>query len=89
MSDTARDTLTLLMAARPVQNDVMFPDYHDSKHLCDIMMASLSKWEDRDFVDTAILAFQHGDARRGMQLARERVYFYVPNECSWGYLVDR
>ena len=86
MSDTMRDTLSVLTAARPVQNDVMFPDYHDSKHLCEAMVASLSKWDDRDFVDTAIRAFQSGDARLGMRIARERVHFYVPNQCNWGYL---
>lgn len=89
MSDTARDTLAILMAARPVQNDEMFPDYHDAAVLCDVMVASLSRWEDLDFVDTAIRAFQRGDARLGMQLARERVHFYVPSECNWGYLDER
>lgn len=89
MSDTARDTLIILMAARPVQNDVMFPDYHDATSLSDVMVTSLSKWEDRDFVNSAILAFQCGDVRLGMQIARERVHHYVPNECNWGYLDGR
>jgi hypothetical protein len=85
MLDAVRDTLTLIVAARPVQHDVMFPDYHDSKRLCGVMAASLSKWDDHNVVETAIRAFQCGDARVGMQLAHERVHFYVPNECKWAY----
>ena len=86
MSDTARDTLAILMAARPVQNDEMFPDYHDAAILCDVMVASLSRWEDRDFVDTAIRAVQCGNARLAACNSRARGYTFTSRVTAiWGY----
>lgn len=88
VEDAVHDTLTIIMAARPKEDDVMFPDYHDSKRLCDDMAASLLAWDDRQFVDAALVAFRRGDSREGMQIARERVHFYLPSECNWAYLDD-
>ncbi len=89
VEDAVHDTLTIIMAARPKEDDVMFPDYHDSKRLCDDMAASLLAWDDRQFVDAALVAFRRGDVREGMMIARERVHFYLPSECNWAYLDDR
>lgn len=85
-ADSARVTLAIITRARPIRRDEMFPDYHDAQKVCSEMLASLFTWPDVQFAASVIEAFSCGDVRRGMQLARERVYFYIPNECNWSYL---
>lgn len=85
METKVRETLAIVLAAKPVCEDEMFPDYHNAVELCRTMKTSLSKWTDTLFVQKAIKAFSHGDTRLGMQLARENVYFYLPEECNWTY----
>lgn len=89
MIDAARETLAIIQAARPIYNDEMFPDYHDASKLCLEMVASLAKWSDTAFVAKTVEAFRLGDARKGMQLARENVFFYIPFDCDWQYLDER
>ncbi len=84
----AHETLAIILAAKPVCEDEMFPDYHDAEELCRAMATSLAKWTDTLFVDSAMQAFLRGDARKGMQFAREKVYFYLPDECDWKYMDD-
>lgn len=83
-----RHTLAIILAAQPIENDEMFPDYNDASNLCSAMTASLSKWNDAAFVENAVHMFAGQDARKGMQLAREKVYFYLPDECNWKYFDD-
>ena len=86
----ARATLAIMAAATPVEGDedAMFPQYRDAAALCRAMVMSMSKWPDRAFASKAIAAFARGDARLGMQVAHENVYFYLPKECTWTYLDD-
>ena len=86
--DNVRETLAIILAAKPVCKDEMFPDYHNAVELCRTMITSLAKWTDTLFVENAIKAFSQANTRLGMQLARENVYFYLPNECNWNYLND-
>ena len=83
----ARDTLRIVQAAIPVGYDEMFPDYKDGKELCGIMIESLKKWPEREFVQAALDLFKEGHVRGGMATARERIHFYVREECNWSYLV--
>ena len=63
----------------------MFPDYKNAKTLRLLMMESLNKWPEREFVQSALDLFKKGDVRQGMAMARERIYFYVREECDWSY----
>ena len=87
--DAARHTLSIIQAAIPIDIVCMFPNYHDAARLCERMEQSLSAWEDKEFVANAIAAFRSRSAegcRKGMQLASEKVYYYLPTECGLSYL---
>ena len=88
--DAARATLRMIAKAQPLEEekDIMFPDYMNSDELCCKMLVSLKDWPDvdSDFLKDVVAAFENKDARRGMQLARERVHFYIPKECGWKYM---
>lgn len=78
----------MMRAAVPLDGEHMFPFYADHAALCDAMQRSLSEWKDADFVADAIKHFASRTAegcRQGMQVAREKVHFYLPAECGWGY----
>tara|TARA_B100000768_G_C10980554_1_gene249640 strand:- start:155 stop:484 length:330 start_codon:yes stop_codon:yes gene_type:complete len=84
-----RHTLSIIQAAVPIDKGDMFPYYHDAATLCNHMEQSLSAWEDKEFVADAIAAFNNHDAegcRKGMELAMEKVYYYLPTECKWDYI---
>ena len=84
-----RRTLSIIQAAVPIDKGDMFPYYHAAATLCIHMEQSLSAWEDKEFVADAIAAFNKHDAegcRKGMQLAMEKVYYYLPTECTWNYI---
>jgi|EP00966_Prymnesium_polylepis_P169421 hypothetical protein len=86
-----RHTLSIIQAAVPIGNGDMFPNYHNAATLCEHMEQSLSAWEEKEFVANAIAAFRSRDAeacRKGMQLAMEKVYHYLPTECGWRYMYD-
>ena len=89
-AQAARATLTIIAAAQPLQDDLMFPEYKHADELCRSMLASLKAWpdHDRDFLKDVVVAFQNEDTKLGMQLVMERVHFYIPGECNWGYLDD-
>ena len=87
----ARHTLSIIKAAVPLDDEFMFPDYHDHAVLCADMERSLSAWEDAAFVADVIICFRSRNAegcRRGMRLAQERVHFHLPLECGWSYMGD-
>lgn len=82
----ARETLLLMRDAKACADDEMFPNYRESETLCTNMIASLRRWPDQDFVVNPIKFFERNDARQGMQIAKERVHFYIPDECWWAYM---
>ena len=89
----ARHTLSIIQTAKPVDNTDMFPDYHNAPELCCALISSLSAWPttplsqnvNGDFVRDPIRALKQADSRKGMQLVKERVYYFVPSECDWSY----
>ena len=89
----ARHTLSIIQTAKPVDNTDMFPDYHNAPELCSALISSLSAWPttplsqnvNGDFVRDPIRALKQADSRKGMQLVKERVYYFVPSECDWSY----
>ena len=83
----ALHTLAIIRAARPVRRDEMFPDYHEPEALSVKMIQSLSDWEEREFVASAVTEFERGCVRRGMELAQWCVHVYLGGEeCGWEYL---
>jgi hypothetical protein len=81
----AYDTLSIIKAAVPIDDNYSHPDYHDAELLCERMVQSLNAWQDKEHVASAIAAFTAGNCTNGMMRAKECVYHHLPGLCGWYY----